>query len=43
MKLEELKKEKNDEIDINSADLKYLVYLCNKYNLSIDFFVIVEK
>ena len=43
MKLEKLKMEKNDNIDTNSVDLNYLVYLCNKYNLSMDFFVIVEK
>lgn len=42
-RLEELKKNTNDEIDTNSEDLSYLVYLCNKYNLSMDFFVIVEK
>ncbi len=42
-KLEELKEITKDDINVNSRDLKYLVYLCNKYNLSMDFFVFVEK
>lgn len=43
MKLKELKERTNDDIDVDRYDLNYLVYLCNKYNLSMDFFVFVEK
>lgn len=43
MRLKELKEKCNDDINTISFDLKYLVELCNKYNISLDFFVIVEK
>ena len=42
-KLEELRKITSDDINTKETNLKYLIYLCNKYNLSMDFFVIVEK
>ncbi|RIA78573.1 hypothetical protein EI71_00134 [Anaeroplasma bactoclasticum] len=43
MRLKKLKEKSHDEINTTSFDLNYLVELCNKYNLSLDFFVIVEK